>query len=181
MTYPSFSAGDILAATDMNAVGLWLVKTQTVGTAVSSVAVTGAFSSTYNNYIITWVDGTLSANASMTLTLGASATGYYQFLNYGAVTAATPLGAGRNNAVSWAWVGGGTAGQAGHVRCELFGPNLARYTKLIGGPYQNDNAYGTTVGEHRVATAYTAFTLAPDSGTMTGGTIRVYGYKNGIS
>jgi hypothetical protein len=162
----------------MNAVGLWLVKTQTVGTAVSSVQVTGAFSSTYNNYMITWVDGTVSANGAMTLTLGASATGYYQFLNYGLVTASTPLGAARNNQTSWAWVGGGTAGQAGHVRCELFGPNLARYTKLIGGSYQNDLNYGTTVGEHRVATAYTDFTLAIDTGTFSGGTIRVYGYRN---
>lgn len=178
MTYPSFSAGDILNASDMNAVGLWLIKTQTVGTAVSSVAVTGAFSSTYNNYIITWVDGTVSANASMTMTLGASATGYYQFVNYGTSNTATPAGAGRDNQASWAWVGGGTAGQAGHVRCELFGPNLARYTKLIGGSYQNDRNYGTTVGEHRVATAYTDFTLAPESGTITGGTIRVYGYRN---
>ncbi len=49
MTYPSFSAGDILTAADMNAVGLWLVKTQTVGTAVASVTVTDAFSSTYDN------------------------------------------------------------------------------------------------------------------------------------
>jgi len=52
MTYPSFTSGDILTAADMNAVGLWLVKTQTVGTAVSSVQVTGAFSSTYDNPLI---------------------------------------------------------------------------------------------------------------------------------
>jgi hypothetical protein len=27
-------------------------------------------------------------------------------------------------------------------------------------------------------TSYTAFTLTPTAGTMTGGTIRVYGYRN---
>jgi hypothetical protein len=181
MAYPSFSAGEVLTAADMNAVGLWLIKTQTVGSAVSSVQVTGAFSSTYNNYIITWVDGTVSANSDIGIQLGASTTGYYQFLNYGQSNTSTPLGAGRNNQVNFAWIGGGTAGQAGHARVEVFGPNLARYTKFLGGAYQNDNIYGTTVGEHRVATAYTDFTLAPGIGTMTGGTIRVYGYKNGLS
>jgi hypothetical protein len=33
-------------------------------------------------------------------------------------------------------------------------------------------------GEHRVATSYDSFTLIPGSGTLTGGTIRVYGYRN---
>ena len=27
-------------------------------------------------------------------------------------------------------------------------------------------------------TQYTAFTIAPNTGTLTGGTIRVYGYSN---
>jgi len=27
-------------------------------------------------------------------------------------------------------------------------------------------------------TQYTAFTISPSSGTLTGGTIRVYGYRN---
>jgi hypothetical protein len=40
-TPPDFSSGAVLTAAQMNSVGLWLVKTQTVGTAVSSVAVTG--------------------------------------------------------------------------------------------------------------------------------------------
>jgi hypothetical protein len=29
------------------------------------------------------------------------------------------------------------------------------------------------------STSYTAFTLTPNSGTITGGTIRIYGYNNG--
>jgi hypothetical protein len=40
-TPPDFSSGAVLTAAQMNSVGLWLVKTQTVGTTVSSVAVTG--------------------------------------------------------------------------------------------------------------------------------------------
>ena len=178
MAFPSFASGDVLNASDMNAVGLWLVKTQTVGSAVSSVTVTGAFSSTYDNYLITLIGGTISADSDIGIQLGSSTTGYYQFLNYGASSSATPLGAARNNQTNIAWVGGGTAGQAAHVRVEVYGPNLAAYTKFNGGAYQNGSNYGTTQGEHRVATAYTSFVLLPGSGTLTGGTIRVYGYRN---
>jgi len=178
MTYPSFASGDVLNASDMNAVGLWLVKTQTVGSAVSSVTVTSAFSSTYENYLITLTGGTQSASTSLNLRLGASTTGYYQFLNYGVSNTSTPLGVGQDNANNLSWVGGGNAGQASHVRVEVFGPNLAAYTKFSGGAYQNGSNYGTMVGEHRVATAYTSFDIIPATGTLTGGTIRVYGYRN---
>jgi hypothetical protein len=178
MTYPTFNSGDVLTAAEMNAVGLWLVKTQTVGSAVPSVTVSSAFTSDYANYIITWSGGTMSADSDIGIQLGASVTGYYQFLNYGASSTATPLAGARNNTSSWSWVGGGLAGQAGHARAELFNPNVASYTKLMPAPYQNASNYGTTVGEHRVATAYTAFNLFPGLGTITGGTIRIYGYRN---
>lgn len=177
MGFPSFASGDILTATDMNAVGLWLVKTQTVGTAVSSVAVTGAFSSTYANYLITLQGGTSSADCSIGISLGASATGYYGFMVYGAVTANTVIGIARNNLTLMNYVGGGSAGQAAIVNVQVMGPNAAAYTQFIG-RYQNSTNYGTMQGEHRVATAYTDFTLTPDTGTLTGGTIRVYGYRN---
>ena len=55
--------------------GLVLVKAQTIGSAVSSVEVTGAFSSTYDNYLITLEGGVASTNVGLRLTLGATATG----------------------------------------------------------------------------------------------------------
>lgn len=177
-TPPDFSAGAVLTAAQMNAVGLWLVKTQTVGTAVSSVAVTNAFTSDFANYLVTMEGGTVSVDAAMTLTLTGSATAYYQFLVFGASTGSAVSGAGRNNQTALTWIGGGLAGQNCHVSVQVFGPNAARYTKFLNGSYQNGSNYGTTQGEHRVATAYTGITLAPDSGTLTGGTIRIYGYHN---
>lgn len=178
MGFPTFASGDVLTAADMNAVGLWLVKTQTVGSAVSSVSVTSAFSSTFDNYLITWAGGTMSASAVVNFTIGGSTTGYYNFMTYGDSATTTVLGAGTSNGANFPWGGGATAGQAGHFRLDVFGPNLSAYTKLLNGTYQNAANYGTVQGEHRVATAYTSFALAPSSGTMTGGTIRVYGYRN---
>jgi hypothetical protein len=178
MPVPDFSPGEVLTAAAMDSIGLWLVKTQTVGTGVTSVTVTGAFSSDYQNYRISYSGGTQSANGDIGMKLGASVTGYFSYLVYGVVTSATVLGAGNNNSVSWSWMGGGAAGQATHLACDLYGPNLAAYTKVRNGSYQSDNAYGTTQGEHRVATAYTDFTIFVGSGSLTGGTIRVYGYRN---
>ena len=58
--------------------GLTLVKAQTVGTGVATVQVTGAFSTTYDNYKIIVTGGVGSGGADMQLQLGATTTGYYQ-------------------------------------------------------------------------------------------------------
>ncbi len=178
MPVPDFSPGEVLTAAAMDSIGLWLVKTQTVGTGVSTVTVTDAFNSNFENYRISYSGGTQSQNTAISLQLGASTTGYFSYMTFGVVTSATVLGAGNNNAAIWAWIGGGAAGQASHLACDLYGPNLAVHTKLRNGSYQNNNEYGTVQGEHRVATAYTSFTIVPSGGTLTGGTIRVYGYRN---
>lgn len=49
MSYPVFAAGDVLGAADMNAVGLWLVKTQTFTTATPDI--TAVFSADYEHYV----------------------------------------------------------------------------------------------------------------------------------
>jgi hypothetical protein len=165
----------------VNSLGLFIVKTQTVGTAVSSVAVTGAFSSDFANYLVTLSGGTGSADQAIALNLTGSTTEYYGFLNYGSMLGATPLGANINNGTAWTFVGGSKTGQAAHMSCQIMSPNLTRYTKCVFAAYQNGDAYGSFSGEHRVATAYTGFTIVPGVGTLTGGTIRVYGYRNSYS
>lgn len=179
MTYPSFAPGEVLRAQDMNAVGLWLVKSQTVGTGVSSVTVTGAFSADYDNYRIMYVGGTQSGSNAMYIKLGGSSTGYYGNLIFNDIGSTTVLVAVDNNSAQANWVGGGSSTIPTHASVDLFGPYLARFTKIRNGQYQNATAFGTQNGEHRVATSYTDFTLGMDSGvTFSGGTIRVYGYRN---
>ena len=180
-TPPTFSSGAVLTAAQMNSVGMWLVKTQTVGSAVSSVTVTGAFSADYDNYLILMSGGTGSGAASIGIEIGGSTTGYYGFMTYGDSSANTVFGGGRNNQAICNWVGGClSAGQTAHVRVEVMGPFKTAYTKFANGVYQNSGAYGTMQGEHRVATSYTSFKLVPESGTITGGTIAVYGYKGTV-
>jgi hypothetical protein len=45
--------------------------------------------------------------------------------------------------------------------------------------YIGETETGTNSGLHKTATSYTDFTITPTTGTLTGGTIYVYGY--GIS
>lgn len=177
-TPPDFTAYTPLTAAQLNQAGLWLVKTQTVGSGVSSVAVTGAFSADYDNYLITYSGGTMSTSNAIGLQLGSSSTGYYGVLLFTNTVVPTPTAAGDNNVSYFSFCGGAEANQAAHLLCDVMGPFLSSYTKLRNGSYQNSNNYGAYNGEHRVASSYTGFTLIPAGGTMTGGTIRVYGYRN---
>ena len=178
MSFPSFSTGEVLTAADMNAVGLWLVKTQTVGTGVSSVNVTGAFSADYANYRITWTGGTMSAATNVRMVLGAAATGYYATLIYAVYTTAGGALANvpDNNAVRWNYVGTGNTNWAS-VRMDLYNPQATTRT-IYSCQYADGTSAGMNNGYLDNATSYTDFTLSPGSGTMTGGTIRVYGYRN---
>jgi hypothetical protein len=49
MTFPSFGAGEVLTATDMNAVGLWLIGSTTFSNTATPF-INGCFSSEYQNY-----------------------------------------------------------------------------------------------------------------------------------
>lgn len=178
MTYPTFNSGDVLTAAEMNAVGLWLIKTQTIGNGVSSVGVTAAFSADYDNYKIILSGGTQSTDTAIQIILGASSTGYYGFMNYGDASTGGTFGAAQNNSATFKWIGGGKAGFACHASVEIYNPFKAAYSTFAHGTYQNNAGYGSVQGEHRVATSYTSFTISPEVGTITGGTIRVYGYRN---
>ena len=178
-TPPTFSSGAVLTAAQMNSVGLWLVKTETIGTAVASVTVSDAFSSDYDNYKIIVSGGVSSVSTSIQLRLGASATGYYGgliFLTYsaGGVTAAA---VNNSNAFLYAAVGS-TSSLAGNI--EVLNPFNAKTTSVNCGYTENatTGSGGNFNGYHNSAVSYTAFTLLAGTGTMTGGTIKVYGYRN---
>ena len=179
-TPPVFTSGAVLTAAQMNSVGLWLVKTQTIGTAVSSVTVTGAFSSDFDHYkIIVQADSIAAGGPYMTLQMGSTTTGYY----WGAATVvystATANNITTNNGTSWDRLGpGGTAGMTGCY--DLLNPFKSENT-MITGSYADPStagSAGTGSGFLNNTTSYTAFTVGVTSSTMTGGTIKVYGYRN---
>jgi hypothetical protein len=160
--------------------GLTLVKKQTIGTAVSSVTVTGAFSATYENYIIQVTGGVGSANTSCLLTLGSTTTGYYSAGIYVSYTGSTVTGFNTNNGASFPnSVAVTTSNLTGQFT--LLSPNLAKNTSIdiTGIEPQTSGSALMRRGFLNDTTQYTAFTLAPNTGTLTGGTIYVYGYGIG--
>jgi hypothetical protein len=132
MTYPSFSAGEVLRAADMNAVGLWRVG----GGALSGSAVNfvGCFTSDYTDYRI--VIDSVSASSSIDV--------YWQMLD-GTTPATTAnyswamYGLTENNTATNTAVAGGGFGYTGLSTnlasnvlmggsMDVYGPLLAQRT-----------------------------------------------------
>lgn len=159
--------------------GLVFISRTTIGSAVSSVTVSGAFSTDYDNYRIVVTGGSTSAaKTSLKLTLGATTTGYYYGFIYGTWSGASPALARSSNASGVVMWGGDTNGLSAGI--DLYGPFLSGRTSMSVGSVQQNTASdaraGHVVGFLDNATSYTDFDIAITSGTMTGGTIDVYGY-----
>lgn len=161
--------------------GLELVKTQTIGTTVSSVTVSDVFSATYENYRIIVSGGVGSTAAGVYLQLGSSTTGYYSAQAYTLFSTDGIAYLRDNNGANWNSAGGAyTDGLAMDI--DLIGPFATRKTGMAMNSridYRTNGA-GVLVGNgfHNVSASYTSFVIAPTVGTITGGTIRVYGYRN---
>jgi len=188
MSYPSFNSGDVLTATDMNAVGLWkIVPTGatngtvdadgdvTVGSGVSSVTVSGVFGSNYDKYRISINNIVASTGGDLRFQLGTTATGYYGVYNYQVYTGTSSVFYQNNTANSY--IGGlGTIAGEQSIIFDIFNPNKATRSVWHGQSY--GNGYYFNFG-YQIAdtTQYTSFVISPGTGTLTGGTITVYGYK----
>jgi hypothetical protein len=183
MAIKTFTTGEVLTAADTNTYlansGLVYVTSATIGTAVSSVTVSSVFSSTFDSYLVKINGGVASSsNAQLNLTLGSTATGYeygYGYFGNGSSggigsTTATYISVGEINTN----ILQGTF--------EINNPNLAKYTYFsgtLGYNTTNGNGRSGLAGVLKDTTQYTAFTLTPSAGTLTGGTITVYGYRKG--
>jgi len=161
--------------TTPNVGALTLIKSQAIGTGVSTVAVTSAFSATYDSYEIIISGGVCSNNSvSLRFQLGATITGYAHILTYALFSAPTSA-ASSGNANNVAFDFCGSCNQdslAAQIR--ITDPFATKWTKIAADFAQNDAA-GNMNGFLKNTTSYTDFTLYPTSGTLTGGTIYVYG------
>jgi hypothetical protein len=159
----------------MDSIGLWLVKTQTIGSGVSSQVVTSAFSGDYEAYLIQVSGGVSSATTTLGLRLGSKVTNYrYQFC-YGSWTN-TPLAVGSVAGDRFEFAGSCDANGL-TMNCTVISPQLAKATRVVADSTQSGNYSGNMTGYDADITQYTGFTILPGSGTLTGGTIRVYGFR----
>ena len=180
LTADSSTATGLKWAAAGGASGLTLVSSTSVGSGVSSVTISNAFSSTYDNYLIkvSGIDG--STNGNLQMVLGTTTTGYYAGGMYTSFTGTTVTGFNINNGSSFPnMVGYDNAnGNNGHI--VVNSPYLSDYT-VVSAFFIAPEATGyfATVGGHlRDTTSYTAVKFQAAGGTITGGTIKIYGFQN---
>jgi hypothetical protein len=156
--------------------GLVLIKSQTIGTAVSTVTVTNAFSSTYDHYLIQVSGGAVSTQNELRLQMSGTTSGYYYQLIYGTWSTGTISGEGSKTATEWLYTGmGATNGLV--MSCTVFEPNLPTRTRIVAPYFGFTGDVGHVHGQLDNATQYTDFVIKTSTGTITGGTIYVYGYR----
>ena len=159
---------------------LTYVSSTTIGTAVSSVTVSNAFSATYDAYKII-LTGTSVGSSSQLLgfQLDGLTTNYLGGFVGVAYNTGTVFGGQVASASSFTFAGGMNTNQ-NHLTMDVINPFLAIRTQMIStNVYDSGNGrFGTSVCVQTSATSVSGFVLTPAAGTLTGGTIRVYGYAN---
>jgi len=179
LTADSTTATGLKWAAPSSTSGLTFIKQQTIGTGVSSIAVSSAFSSTYDNYRveISFTSGNFSGD--IYFRFGSTVVGYYGNNIDMSPNSATVTGASINNADSIPLcLINSTNG--GNVSMNIMSPNLAKRSSV----HAAGVGFNTTGNSQRWTNAYensntqhTAFTILVGN-TLTGGEIRVYGYQN---
>jgi hypothetical protein len=184
MTFPSFGAGEVLTATDMNAVGLWKVASGSLSS--TSTNFVGCFTTDYDNYLIVLDKVDVSSAADI----------YIRFLN-----GSTPdIGAN----YFWAYVGytisaGGVNSNAGtgqtigftgitsSVGAEIlssatmtcYSPKLVQRTFISSSAlsYPTQFAVRNGMTHNNSSTSYDGIQfLTSSAATMSGG-VTIYGYR----
>lgn len=180
MTYP-FVAGTTLTAAAMNTIGLFHVKTQTISGTPSSVTITSAFSSDFDNYRIighNLVTSGAGNDVEMELGSGGShTTQYYGNTTKFAYNVSGVVHANYSNASPMPIAVDNTAIGAVGIDVTLYGPQQAGFTSWQQ-KGQSIRAYDVN-GWYNVGTQFTSVTFECTVGNWTGGEFRVYGIVDG--
>ena len=160
--------------------GLVLIKTQAIGSAVSSVTVSDAFSADYDNYkIIISIDNSSVSFAELKLSLGGITFNYYSgglevfWGSFSSFTNHFAEGPEANFKIGYQ--------DSGATVCivELQNPFSSTSRTSISALQSPQTGSLTMMGFVDSIASATSVIISPDSGTISGGTIRVYGYNNG--
>lgn len=188
-TTPSYKLdvnGDINATGDVrvagNPVGMVLVKSQTIGSGVSSVTVTDAFSSTFENYRVIVDIEQATNNAALHFESPQETGSVYDwalaYLPLYTTPSWTLSGVQATTYIRLGFYTSAAGGdQAGAFVFDVLRPYEAQHTFVHARATSYLDSYA---GGRVVSTAQlTDLRLNRSTGTFTGGTIRVYGYNNG--
>jgi hypothetical protein len=171
--------GEILTSAYLNNninSGLTFISATTIGNAVSSHTVSGCFSSTYDNYKVVINGGVSSGPTDWGLQLSGITTSVYQtagyFMNFGTATV-NAFGA----ALATTWLMGTMSTTRYASEFDLISPNLAQQKFFVNSTGIATTGFYSFNGVCTSTAAATGFVITPNAGTITGGTVTVYGYR----
>jgi hypothetical protein len=186
MAIKTFTTGEVLTASDTNTYlansGLVYVSTTTWSGSLNTIPVTGCFSATYDNYLISFSNITSTGGNGGTINYKLmsgstpSSTLYYGNTFY-IVTAAAgtmanaPFSNGPNGEAMSISTSTTNAGVL-----QLQSPYLAQYTRSQHMSADNNYVRWNSM-IHQSATSYDGIQFLTSAGTVSGGTITVYGYR----
>ena len=181
-TPPVFTTGQVLTAAQMSAVGMWLVKSDTI-TSGNIVTITGAFNSDYSNYRIMLSNIGTSAESNLYMRMGTTAgtNYYYAGLSRDYASATTN---GSQSAATSLWLTGAviTGTNKSTATIEVQSPQIAQPTTfncMAGDTRTNGRGATNFQGFLNDSTQYTSFTFLLDGAiTFTSCNVKIYGYRD---
>lgn len=149
----------------------------TIGNTVTSVVIGNAFSSTYDSYRIVLTGGTASTSSNQfSFNFNGAPSAWYGNFIYANFASGTPLSVGYNNLAGVTHAASVSSGYSQAIM-EIQSPFLTTPSFFSSHFVDGSNA-GRTQATNANSTSYTGFILTINTGTCTGGTVRVYGYRN---
>lgn len=190
MTYPVFANGDALPASDMNAIGLWLIETKNV-TSTGILDFTNVFSSDYSgyrfffNYTNVTSPGELRFNFRDSGGVITTSTYLHNWAGQG-TSSGTPFFASysyQTTAIAYNFICSNIVGGRVQGAFDIIDPQNASPCSFFGSwnsvqPFATiTQANITGNGTHNASVARTGFRLTVSAGTVTG-KFSLYGYRN---
>jgi hypothetical protein len=179
-TPPVFTSGAILTAAQMNAAGMWLIKTQTVSAGSSEILLDSVFTSDYQNYK---VELTLSSSANVNLLFqfrtGTTNDGANSYIYQNLSAEGATVAGSRTTSTRWTMGDAYTTSDANSVTATIYRPKEAARTLFVSqmlGALNGGTLY-QSAGQFANTTAFDGFRFYPSSGTIAA-TCRVYGLRN---
>lgn len=179
-TPPDFTAGQVLTAAQMNAIGAWVVQSKNVS-AASVVQFDQAFTTDFDSYFLvgTYLHNTTAGNLNFTLqdvSNNSVANNYNGVIGGGYTNAGTPTFGGFNAPVNAAslTVCASVAADYGSFQMTIQAPRRAvktqgvLTTQAVNWSATLTNVFVTGGFSHTLATAYYGCRLTPAAGTVTG-------------
>ena len=186
-TPPTFSSGAVLTAAQMNSVGMWLVSSTTIGSAVSTVNIDGCFTSDYRNYLIVFTGANPSGSPLIQGNwrsggVNLSGAGTYQYAVTRFDSSATAYNFGSTGSTYFeTGINLGVGITSNGFAMYVYNPQSTSFettASLTGTGVITGTSTVSSAIRLAVTTTVTGVQFRASTGTITGGTIRVYGLRD---